>query len=89
PDFALRSDSDILSSQELQQGECVSTLERTPRRTRSYTASKYGGNSLTHTVVTFLKGMVGSYVLYLPRLFAEGGILFSAASLALLAIFST
>ncbi|CAM9305474.1 unnamed protein product [Laminaria digitata] len=33
--------------------------------------------------------MVGSYVLYLPRMFAEGGMVFSAAALAVLSLAST
>eukprot|EP00904_Undaria_pinnatifida_P006913 jgi/Undpi1/3351/HiC_scaffold_15.g06724.m1 len=59
------------------------------QRARSSSASQYGGNSVRRTVITFLKGMVGSYVLYLPRMFAEGGMLFAAAALVLLSLAST
>lgn len=33
------------------------------RRAHSSSAAHYGGNSVARTVVTYLKGMVGSYVL--------------------------
>eukprot|EP00903_Cladosiphon_okamuranus_P013130 g12245.t2 len=59
------------------------------RRARSFSSSQYGGNSVTRTVVTYLKGMIGSYVLYLPRMFAEGGMVFSSAAVIVVALTST
>ncbi|CAM9721892.1 unnamed protein product [Ectocarpus sp. 12 AP-2014] len=59
------------------------------RRAHSSSAAHYGGNSVARTVVTYLKGMVGSYVLYLPRMFAQGGMIFSAGAIILLSVAST
>eukprot|EP00752_Nemacystus_decipiens_P008798 g7851.t1 len=59
------------------------------RRARSFSSSQYGGNSVTRTVVTYLKGMMGSYVLYLPRMFAEGGMLFSSVAVVVVSVTAT
>mmetsp|Transcript_12088 Transcript_12088/g.18084 ORF Transcript_12088/g.18084 Transcript_12088/m.18084 type:complete len:557 (-) Transcript_12088:125-1795(-) len=52
------------------------------------TKERSKGSGTLRTAVTYIKGMVGTYILYLPHLFSLGGYLSSSIILILLAAFS-
>lgn len=64
----------------------VRTRTRTHHRMPSYHQSSKGQASVVETVMLLLKSFVGTGVLFLPRAFYNGGILFSSVVLVLVSL---
>ncbi|CAG9954101.1 unnamed protein product [Clonostachys rosea f. rosea IK726] len=86
--FSSGEDSDYFSDEDHQPMEDSALLPPSRRRRRRKTRPIVGNNSPTNALMLLLKSFVGTGVLFLPRAYLNGGMIFSNVVLLFVAILS-